>query len=319
MKSHDNINNNSNLEFYMNRMLDVQIKDVAPHIFRRPFLVVEPDTHMLQIATFLAIGPQIYVDGLVVMDTKGEGKPVGRIGSQHIIRNILDVRYPIWLQTNASQIMDSFVRPVEMNSPLSIALEVYKKTRFAFVPIIVKKEGKKEDSVVVTATLAIRDILPLIAKAKLSILVKEVSSRLISLDGKTSIRDAIEFMMNKAIRNIAIKEGDSTLDTHGESSRYSEGAVCIVNDRKLLEFLLSHNGREVMRKNGIAGLTKVDIADNLNVIFPTTVESETSVSKAAELLMDIRNPCLILEKQQEKGMYNSIVTPWDVVMKILKP
>jgi hypothetical protein len=28
----------------------------------------------------------------------------------------------------------------------------------------------------------------------------------------------------------------------------------IINDRKILEFLLSHNGREVLRKDGIAGL-----------------------------------------------------------------
>jgi hypothetical protein len=26
-----------------------------------------------------------------------------------------------------------------------------------------------------------------------------------------------------------------------------------------------------------------------------------------------------LEKQEERELYNSIVTPWDVVMKILKP
>jgi hypothetical protein len=51
----------------------------------------------LQIATFLAIGPQIYVDGLVVMDDKGQRKPVGRIGSKHIIRNILDVGYLLYL------------------------------------------------------------------------------------------------------------------------------------------------------------------------------------------------------------------------------
>jgi hypothetical protein len=48
----------------MNHLLDIQIKDAAPHILRRPFLFVEPNTRMLQIATFLAIGPQIYVDGM---------------------------------------------------------------------------------------------------------------------------------------------------------------------------------------------------------------------------------------------------------------
>ena len=45
----------------MNHLLDIQIKDVAPHIFQRPILFVESNTQMLQVATFLAIGPEIYV------------------------------------------------------------------------------------------------------------------------------------------------------------------------------------------------------------------------------------------------------------------
>jgi hypothetical protein len=57
----------------------------------------------------------------------------------------------------------------------------------------------------------------------------------------------------------------------------------------------------------------------LDVISATTIDCYTAVSKAAELLMDIRNPCLILENQEERKLYNSIITPWDVVMKTLKP
>ena len=42
-------------------------------------------------------------------------------------------------------------------------------------------------------------------------------------------------------------------------------------------------------------------------------------SKAAELLMDIRTPCLISEGNKgEEETDNYIVTPWDVVMKTLK-
>ena len=63
----------------MNHLLDIQIKDAAPHIFRRPILFVDPNTQMLQVATFLAIGPEIYVDGLLVIDDKVERvKPIGR-------------------------------------------------------------------------------------------------------------------------------------------------------------------------------------------------------------------------------------------------
>ena len=107
--------------FYMKRISDIQIKNVAPHIFTRPFLFVEPNTRMLEIATFLAIGPQIYVDGLVVVsdNDKGQRRPVGTIASKHIISNLLDSDYPDWLETKASQIMDSTVGALEMDSTLS--------------------------------------------------------------------------------------------------------------------------------------------------------------------------------------------------------
>ena len=248
----------------MNHLLDIQIKDAAPHILRRPFLFVEPNTRLLQIATFLAIGPQIYVDGVIVIDDDKvqRGRPVGRISSKHIISNILDSGYPDWFRTSASQIMDGFVMPLEMDSPLKRALEVFEKTRFGFIPILARKDDRMEDeegdSLVVTASLAIRDILPLIAKANLATPIKELSSQLISVDSKTSIRDALDYMLNKGIRNIGIKEELSAHDDSGgvsgtESSRKSRLSH-VINDRKILEFLLSHNGREVLRKNGTAGL-----------------------------------------------------------------
>ncbi|MGB6532073.1 MAG: hypothetical protein WBF33_28530 [Candidatus Nitrosopolaris sp.] len=39
---------------------------------------------MLQIATFFAIGPQICVDGIIVID-EVQKRPVGRISSKHVI------------------------------------------------------------------------------------------------------------------------------------------------------------------------------------------------------------------------------------------
>jgi CBS domain-containing protein len=138
-----------------------------PHIFTRPFLSVEPNTRMLQIGTYLAIGPQIYVDGLVVMSEKDKlqsSRPVGRIGCKHIISNLLESDYPAWLETEASQIMDNTVVALEMDSTLSSALEVFDKTRFAFAPIVANRDNGRDgeigsSSLVVTAAFAIRDIL----------------------------------------------------------------------------------------------------------------------------------------------------------------
>jgi predicted transcriptional regulator len=149
-------------------LLSIPIKDVASHIFRRPYLFVNPTAHMLQIASFLAIGPQIYVDGLVVINESK--KPIGRISSKHIISDILRIGYPDWLEKTAEQIVDDFVVTVDMNSPLGKALEIFEKTRFAFVPIIAK------DSSTVAASLSIRDILPLIARTNTDRPIKDLCS-----------------------------------------------------------------------------------------------------------------------------------------------
>jgi hypothetical protein len=92
----------------------------------------------------------------------------------------------------------------------------------------------------------------------------------------------------------------------------------VINDRKILEFLFSHKGREILRKNGTIGLRDINIINHLDMISIAQVKSNTTVSKAAELLMDIRNPCLIFKNNEKEEEHNYIVTPWDVVMKTLK-
>jgi CBS domain-containing protein len=290
-------------------LLDIPIKDAATHIFRRPYLFVNPTSHMLEIATFLSIGPQIYVDGLVVINENK--KPIGRISGKHIISNILKTGYPDWLQITASQIMDDFVGTTDMVSPLSRAVEVFDKTRFAFVPIIARRTGNshslEEEAV---ASLSIRDILPLMAKANIGRPIRDLCSPLVSVDKNTSIRGSIDFMIKHGIRNIGITEDDKGNDDRSKNCKTK--LLRIINDRKILEFLLSHDGRKIMHTNGIAGLAEVDIINHLDMISPMKVKYDTSVSRAADLLMDIRNPCLILQED------NSIVSPWDIVMKTLK-
>jgi hypothetical protein len=52
---------------------------------------------------------------------------------------------------------------------------------------------------------------------------------------------------------------------------------------------------------------EINLLDKLPAI---RVSDNTTLSKAAELLMDINTPCLLLNK--------SIVTPWDIVMKTIE-
>jgi CBS domain-containing protein len=308
----------------MNDLLNVQIKDAAPHIFKRPFLSVDQNAQLLQVTPFLVIGPQIYVDGIIVIDDdvdRGKGRPVGRIGSKHIISSILNEGYPNWLHSTASEIMDTFVGALEMHSPLSMALDIFKKTKIAFVPILTprKEEDDVADDLTPIASFAIRDVLPLIRESNFEIPIKQLSSPLISVDRTTSIKDILDYMMNRGIRNIGIKEDLSAHKNNhgfgGDKDRRHAKLLGIINDRKILEFLLSHNGREAMRKNGIAGLAEVSIMDNLDMASISKVNPNTTVSDAAELLMDIRNPYLIVGREEGKDNEedNWILTPWDIV------
>ena len=203
--------------------LERPISDIVPHIFKRPLLSVSPTDSLLQVGTFLAIGPQIYVDGLVVLD--GQKKPIGRIGGQHIIQYIIQ-HQDGWFQSTASQIMSHAPSVVEASDPLSVALDIFGKTRFAFVPVSV--DGR------VATSLSIRDILR-ISAGKLVTPIGEISSRLVSVKYSTSIKKALELMLEKGIRNLNVRNEN-------------KDDVGIINDRKILEFLLSYEGRRVMAR-----------------------------------------------------------------------
>ena len=71
-----------------------------------------------------------------------------------------------------------------------------------------------------------------------------------------------------------------------------------------------------MHRNGTKGLGDVNLINHLDMISMAQVKSNTTVSKAAELLMDIRRPCLISEGDEDTD--HCIVTPWDIVMKTLE-
>ncbi|MGC1932936.1 MAG: hypothetical protein WA667_28515 [Candidatus Nitrosopolaris sp.] len=146
----------------------------------------------------------------------------------------------------------------------------------------------------------------------------------VAVSGKSSIRNALDLMLNKSIRNIGISgEFPYQIDSRikGGDERGKEANLChIINDRKILEFLLSHNGREVMCRKVIARLADISIIDNLDTTYLTTVKFDTSVSSAAELLMDVHNPFLIYESNEKESKENRyIITPWDIVMKLLRP
>lgn len=266
----------------MSRVIDIAIRDSVPQIFKRPYLSVLADTTLMQIAPFMAIGPQIYVDGLIVL----EGEiPIGKISSKQILLAIINSKYPDWLKKTALQIMDTSEVSLEMDYPLSRAIDIFNQTSFAFIPIT--KSG------LVVASLSVRDVLPVIMTTTFHATLKDIASPLVLLSKRTNLKVALNLMFQKKIRNIIVK---------------SNNGYGIINDRKILEFLFSQNGRKIMDMNSLGiQAVEIDLVDKLSAM---RVSDTTTVRKAAELLMDINTPCVLLNK--------SIVTPWDIVMKTIE-
>ena len=115
-------------------------------------------------------------------------------------------------------------------------------------------------------------------KANINRPIKDLCSPLVSVDKNTSIRGAIDFMIKHGIRNIGITEDDK--GNNADHNNNKTKLLRIINDRKILEFLLSHHGRKIMHTNGIAGLAEVDIINHLDMISPMKVKYDTSVSRA---------------------------------------
>ena len=59
---------------------------------------------------------------------------------------------------------------------------------------------------------------------------------------------------------------------------------------------------------GITEIGRINVGD-LDLIPISIISDDISITEAAKLLMDVRTPCLLFE--------NSIVTPWDIVMKTI--
>jgi CBS domain-containing protein len=208
-----------------------------------------------------------------------------------------------------------------------------------------------DDIMTTIATISVRDFLPLLVKPErqtnnfkdsgnsqqeITIPLSEISSKLVSVSKYDSLRDTIDLMIQRGTRNIGIRDENSSL-------------IGIFNDRSILEFLFTHKDfvmralldkrddhtKDESNNNGTNSnpvrLGRYDIINryytnennnsdihgsinsimsDLHIIPPSKVKvtKTTTLSRAAELLTDLRTPCLILEE-------DSIVTPWDVVIK----
>ena len=289
--------------FVYNMNISGNVVDVFPYIFNRPFIPVNLDMPLYQFSVFLAIGPEIYVDGLIVIDEKSQ-QVVGRLGSKNILSHLLNKPYSEWQNITAKQIMDSIYNKkrgaseeevIGFDTPVSKVIEFFQKTKLAFTPII--KNGS------VVAVLTIRDFLPLV-KSKDNVEntpLSKIASTLTTIDKNTDVFLAIDIMLKKGIRNIGLTENEK-----------DRGRVIgVVNDRSILEFLLSHNGRQIIENYEEKRISHIRISKSLKLYPLSEVPQNESIKRGANLLSEMERPFLILEGKDR------IVTPWDIVMKTL--
>ena len=267
----------------------VTINRVLGHVFRRPYLSVTPDTSFIQLGTFLAIGYQIYVDGLIVAIDK---KLVGRISGKHILDHLLKMNYDEWSSVRASDLMDGNTSSVEKHSSLSRLLELFAETKFALAPIT----GKSS----LIGSIVIRDLLPLISELNLDAPVERIGAPIVRISMNETLKNSIDIMLKKNIRNLVVSPAE---DYNNKNDNF------IVNDRMILEFIFSYEGRKIMTQGvGATALDNVSL-DSLDLMIASSISESQTISKTATVLRDINTPALLLK--------NNIVTPWDVVMKTI--
>ena len=166
--------------------------------------------------------------------------------------------------------------------------------------------------------------------------LSEISSKLVSVSKYDSLKDTIDLMIKRSTRNIGIRDENSSLvgilndrsileflfthkdfvmgalhdkrDDHTKDENNNNGTKS--NQASLGRYVMNNKYYTNDNNNtDIPGSIK-SIMNDLHIIplSKLKVKKTTTLSRAAELLTDLRTPCLILEE-------DAIVTPWDVVIK----
>ena len=245
-------------------MQEISIREAAPQIFRRPLLYVGPDEDLVHAATFLAIGPQIYADGLVVLDAGGL---VGTIGGRNLVRHILEKKEK-WLDAKAGAITERLDKSLDAAAPVRDALDMFAKTHFAFAPVSV-------DGLVV-ASLSVRDLL---GSADAGRRAGELASQLKTVSEDKGVLESMRFMVENDVRDLVAMRNDGPY---------------VINDRKVLEFLLGHEARQLAAEKGFSELDRVPLS-HIGFSKCASIGATETAGAAAKMLSDASVPCLFVD------------------------
>lgn len=272
-------------------ILTQPIKEIAPHIFDRQATIIPTSASLLDAASLLLPGLTVFVNGIVIAV---EQRPLGRVGSKQILKAIWDSKKTKVnvLELGVHSVMvDIGKKRIEPESPLRDALEIFKATKFAFVPVC-DENGK------VLTSFAVRDILPFIAKSSLEIPSNTVSSKLKTISKDASVRHALKTMFEENIRKVIIEIRDN-----GNQIFYS------VTDRDMIEFFISQKARRAFSTGEISKLLDTRIMSLVTKPIPR-IAPENSISEAAKVLIETPAPV--------SAVGASIITPMDMLKALVK-
>ena len=276
-----------------NVIVKTTIKDAFPHIFKRDFMFVNPQTPCTSVMMFLYPAVLCYIDGIVVIN---DDKPVGRIGSKDVLEYIIKNGFERFRKSVASELI-KHKEYISETQTLEKLLKIIKKTKFSFVPVVDQKEH-------VVATVSIRDFLPLVASLKMPIPCTSIASRLLFVSDQLTVKNALSIMLENKIRRLGINDTpDKVSNIDGKivfAVRDATNKVSIIDDRIILEHIC-FNIDDPRCLN-----TKLEKLPRENSL---RITSRLTIPETADLLVGKERCCALPD--------HSIVTPWDIVIKTL--
>jgi len=180
--------------------------------------------------------------------------------------------------------LDSF----GMDDDVEKLLESFKKTKLGVALVNGKVKGESR-----TSFVSLVDLLRLYKTKQMEsdMVVEEVASPLLSMPGRSSVREAVKTMFKLRQRKVFIA-----------------GERMFVSDRSIVDRFLSPASlvRVPGEREGLALDARID---TLKKTAPIEVAARTSLHAAALQLRREWGPCLTIQDR------DAVVTPWDVIMK----
>ena len=178
-------------------------------------------------------------------------------------------RFPVWMES------------VSSDRTLRDLLTAFNEGRFGFTVVT------KED---MFATVGLSDVLELYQTGMMGsdLTVGEVASQPIALDKETSVREALNLMIEKRIRRVFVR-----------------GTSAYVSDRELVSSIFSPRRLKEARYSPKATLEGTLL--EAGPVDSFQVEDAMPLREAAQMVGRLQGGAITCE--------NGVVTPWDVVMK----